>query len=208
MIFKISWQSQLAVSVGSLSWQSQLANDSSQHNPNLFVRNQMKYIKHISLFIVVITVTSCGFYSFTGASIGSDTKTFQVNYFQNNALLVEPGLDLQFTNALIDQLQNQTNLSLVKTNGDLVYEGEITQYRISPTTATSQNTAAQNRLTIGVKVHFYDKHDEEAEFDQSFTFFYDYPGSSQLVGSIKDTAISEIFERITQDIFNASLAKW
>lgn len=168
----------------------------------------MKITHYLVLFFSAILVVSCGAYSFTGASISPDTKTFQVNYFQNNALLVEPGLDRDFTNALIDLLQNQTNLSLVKSNGDLVYEGEITQYRISPTTATSENTAAQNRLTIGVKVHFYDKHDEEAEFDQSFSFYSDYDGRAQLVGSIKDAAIAEIFERITQDIFNASLAKW
>jgi len=167
----------------------------------------MKTTHYIVLFLTIILL-SCGAYSFTGASVGPDTKTFQVNYFQNNAILVEPGLDLQFTNALIDLLQNQTNLSLVKSNGDLVYEGEITQYRISPTTATSSNTAAQNRLTIGVKVHFMDKHDEEAEFDQVFSFFYDYAGSSQLIGGVKDAAFAEIFERITQDIFNASLAKW
>lgn len=168
----------------------------------------MKITHYIVLFFSTILVVGCGAYSFTGASISADTKTFQVNYFRNNALLVEPGLDRDFTNALIDLLQNQTNLSLVKSNGDIVYEGEITQYRISPTTATSDNKAAQNRLTIGVKVHFYDKHDEEAEFDQSFSFYYDYPANAQLVGGVKDTAIAEIFERITQDIFNASLAKW
>ena len=168
----------------------------------------MKTTHYIVLFLTSIILLSCGAYSFTGASVGPDTKTFQVNYFQNNAILVEPGLDLQFTNALIDLLQNQTNLTLVKSNGDLVYEGEITQYRISPTTATSANTAAQNRLTIGVKVHFIDKHDEEAEFDQTFSFYFDYAGSSQLIGGVKDAAVAEIFERITQDIFNASLAKW
>ena len=53
-----------------------------------------------------------------------------------------------------------------------------------------------------------DKHDEEAEFDKSFSFYYDYAGSAQLIGSVKDAAVAEIFERITQDIFNASLAKW
>jgi len=168
----------------------------------------MKIKHYIFLFVIVTTFVSCGVYSFTGASVGANTKTFQVNYFQNNAILVEPGLDLLFTNTLFDLLQNQTNLNPVKSNGDLVYEGEITQYRISPTTATSANTAAQNRLTIAVKVHFYDKYDEDAEFDQTFSFFYDYPGSSQLVGSQKVTAYEEIFERITQDIFNASLAKW
>jgi hypothetical protein len=121
---------------------------------------------------------------------------------------VEPGLEVDFRNALISLLENQTNLTNVNSNGDIVYEGEITDYRISPTTATAQQTAAQNRLTITVKVHFYDKNDEEAEFDQSFTFFYDYAGNAQLIGSQKSTAIEEIFERITQDVFNASLAKW
>mgnify|MGYP001824514530 FL=1 len=105
----------------------------------------MKIKHYIFLLVIIATFIICGFYSFTGASVGANTKTFQVNYFQNNAILVEPGLDLDFTNALIDILQNQTNLSLVKSNGDLVYEGEITQYRISPTTANSTNTAAQNR---------------------------------------------------------------
>ena len=90
----------------------------------------------------------------------------------------------------------------------MVYEGEITEYRISPTTATADNRAAQNRLTITVQVRFFDKNDSDEDFDQRFSFFYDYPGSSQLVGSQKTTAHEEIFERITQDVFNASLAKW
>ncbi len=154
------------------------------------------------------TLSSCGIYSFTGASISPDTKTFQVNRFENNALLIEPGLDLLFRNTLIEILENQTNLNNVNSNGDIVYEGEITEYRISPTTATSQNTAAQNRLTITVKVHFFDKNDPEAEFEKPFTFFYDFPGSAQLLGSQKDTAFDEILERITQDIFNESLARW
>ncbi len=171
----------------------------------------MKYLKHILLFIICITASSCGFYSFTGASISAETKTFQVNRFENNSLLIEPGLDLTFRNTMIAILENQTNLNNVNSNGDIVYEGEITEYRISPTTSSNQGntfTAAQNRLTISVKVHFYDKNDLEAEFEQTFSFFHDYEGSAQLSGTVKDTAIEEIFERITQDIFNASLAKW
>ena len=168
----------------------------------------MKLFK-LTLFILTsLTILGCGAYSFTGASIPSDTKTFQVNYFQNNAILVEPGLNRDFTIALQDLITNQTNLSLVNSNADLVYEGEIVEYRISPTTATAQNTAAQNRVTVSVNVRFYNRKDEEDDFEQRFTFFYDYGGSEQLVGSIKTTAFEEIFERLTQDIFNASLAKW
>jgi hypothetical protein len=167
----------------------------------------MKIFKYSLLILILTTTQSCWKYSFTGVS-DLKAETFQVNYFQNNSVLIEPGLDRDFTIALQDLLTNQTSLGLVTSNGDLVYEGEITEYRISPTTATSDNKAAQNRLTITVQVRFYDKNDPEGELDKRFSFFYDYPGSSQLVGSQKTTAHEEIFERITQDIFNATLAKW
>lgn len=168
----------------------------------------MRYLKLVFIFAITSILIGCGAYSFTGASIPPSTKTFQVNYFQNTAPLIEPGLERDFTLALQDLILNQTKLDLVKSGGDLVYEGEIVEYRISPTTATANNTAAQNRLTISVLVRFFDRNDEDAELEQRFSFFYDYAGSAQLVGSQKDTAIAEIFERITQDIFNATLAKW
>ncbi|WP_445738100.1 LPS assembly lipoprotein LptE [Mariniflexile sp.] len=166
------------------------------------------YLKYFILLPFTFLLSSCGFYSFTGASVPAGTETYQVNRFENNALLVEPGLERDFKIALEDLIQNQTNLTLVQSNGDLVYEGEITEYRISPTTATSENTAAQNRLTISVKVRFFNKKKEDDDLEQTFSFFKDYPGSAQLVGAQKATAHEEIFERITQDIFNATLAKW
>lgn len=168
----------------------------------------MKSYKKLIIFCLPILFLGCWKYSFTGTSIADNIETFQVNYFQNAANLVEPGLDRDFTLALQDLILNQTNLSIVNSGGDLVYEGEITEYRISPTTAQANSTAAQNRLTISVNVRFYDKNEPEEEFEQRFSFFYDYPASSQLIGAVKDTAIEEIFERLTQDIFNATLAKW
>ena len=165
-------------------------------------------LKNISFLLSFLVLFSCGPYSFTGASIPDGTTTFQVNYFQNNAALIEPGIERDFTLALQDIILNQTNLDLVKSNGDIIYEGEIVEYRISPTTATASNTAAQNRLTISVNVRFINTNDEEADFEKRFSFFYDYSGSEQLVGSQKTTAITEIYERLTQDIINASLANW
>lgn len=168
----------------------------------------MKHIKNILLFLTTTIVLGCGPYSFTGVQDLSGIETFQVNYFQNNAPLIEPGLERDFTLELQDIILNQTSLDLVTSNGDLIYEGEIVEYRISPTTATANNTAAQNRLTIGINVRFYDTKNDENDFEKRFSFYFDYEGSAQLIGSQKDTAIAEIFERITQDIFNESLAKW
>lgn len=165
-----------------------------------------KLVATLTLFSL-LTLSSCSVYNFTGTG-KIDAKTFEVGFFQNQADLVEPGIDRTFTLALQDLIQNQTNLSLVNSGGDLRYEGEITSYRISPMTATADQKASQNRLTIRVNVRFTNKKKETDDFEKTFEFYYDYPASSQLVGPALDVAIDEIFERITQDIFNESLAKW
>ncbi len=159
------------------------------------------------IFLLGLLLTSCGAYNFTGTG-KIDAETFQVNYFLNNAELVEPGIERTFTTELQDLIQNQTSLSLTTANADLVYEGEITDYRISPMTATAQQTAAQNRLYIAINVRFTNKKNPEDDFERRFTHFYDYPANDQLTGAVLTTAIEEIYERITQDVFNASLAKW
>ena len=170
----------------------------------------MKYLNHFLLLVAFsFILQGCGSYSFTGADIDyTSTKTFQVSYFQNNAPIVEPGIDRDFTIKLQDLLLNQTNLDLVNSSGDLIFEGEIVEYYIAPITATSEISAAQNRLTIGVNVRFYNTKEELKDFEQRFSFYFDYDGSTQLTGSKLDVAIEFIFERITQDIFNASLANW
>lgn len=161
--------------------------------------------KYILILTLVLIVQGCGIYSFTGVS--TTAETFQVRYFQNNAPIIEPGLDRDFTIALQDLITNQTNLTLVTSNSDLVYEGEITEYRIAPMSATAQNTAAQNRLTISVNLRFYDNRDSENDFEQRFSFFFDFPAASS-INTVKSEAYEVIFERITQDIFNDTLAKW
>lgn len=167
----------------------------------------MKFFKILAVLIVAISLNGCGAYNFTGTG-KIDADTFQVNYFQNNAELVEPGIERTFTIKLQEIIQNQTNLNLTNSNGDLMYEGEIVEYRITPMQATADQTAAQSRLTIAVNVRFTNNRKEADNFEKRFSFYHDFDGTTQLVGSRLTTALDEIFERITQDIFNESLAKW
>ncbi|KRB56383.1 LptE family protein [Flavobacterium sp. Root186] len=168
----------------------------------------MKHLKYLLILLIAVTFSSCGFYNFTGSTGQIDAKTFQVNFFHNNADLIEPGIDRDFTLALQDLIQNQTNLNLVSNGGDLIYEGEIVDYRITPMTATADQQAAQNRLTIRINVRFTNKKKETDDFEKPFEFYYDFEGRDLPTGSTLNTAIKTIYERITQDIFNESLAKW
>ena len=170
--------------------------------------------KTLSILIILVVgacLSGCGAYNFTGGDVGS-AETFQVNYFQNYATqspgsTFDPGLDREFTLALQDLILSQTSLDLVTSDGDLLYEGEIIEYRVSPMTATAEQRAAQNRLTMSIQVRFFNKTKEDTDFEQRFSFFFDYDANSQLA-SVRDEAHQVIFERLTQDIFNQSLANW
>ena len=121
---------------------------------------------------------------------------------------MEAGLDRRFTVELQDYLLNQTNLSLVTSNGDISYEGEITQFYVAPNNADSQETTAENRLTISIRVRFADKKNSENDLEKTFSHFFDYPSTDTLTGETAEAAFVEIFERIQQDIVTATLAKW
>ncbi len=166
--------------------------------------------KHLAQ-LAILLLSGCGIYNFTGGDVGT-AETFQVNFFQNNATqspgsVFHPGLDRDFTQSLQETLANQTSLSLVGAGGDLIYEGEIIEYRVQPMSATAEQRAAQNRLTMAVNVRFYNQTKEDADFETRFSFFFDYPANSQL-SAVQDEAHQVIFERLNQDIFNASLADW
>lgn len=167
----------------------------------------MKYSKFLLLGLLILVSQSCGIYSFTGADTGN-ARTFQVNRFQNTSSIVEPGIDRTFTLQLQDLIQSQTNLNLTNSGGDLVYEGEIIDYYISPMSATAESTAAQNRLTVVVQLRYYNNLEPDKDFERRFSFYYDYPANAQLMGAQLASALEEVFTRITQDIFNATLTNW
>ena len=158
------------------------------------------------LLTTVLVINGCKYYGFSG--VNTDAKTIQIDFFPNNAPLVEPVLTQRFTNDLQDLFVRQTNLDLVPSNGELYISGEITDFRVSPLSGTANQTAAQNRLTVTVNVRFINKNNEKDDFEKTFSFYSDYGASEQLTDGVLETALDEIIERITQDIFNATVAKW
>ena len=154
------------------------------------------------LFTLVISAAAfllngCGAYNFSGASVGT-AASFQVNFFQNYAdqspgSTIEPQLDRDFTNALQDLITNLTSLNLTGNNGDLVYEGEIVEYRVAPMSATANQTAAQNRLTMSVNVRFYNTTKEDSDFEKRFSFFFDFDENLTYVFCKKKLKIHALF---------------
>ena len=169
----------------------------------------MKKKKNIVQFLLIVAVfvfSGCGIYSFTGASYGT-AKTVSIDYFQNRSTYVNATLSNTITEALKDRFVSQTPLSLVKSGGDLHFEGTITGYSITSVGIKSGETASYNRLTITLKVVFTNETAPENDFDKSYSRYSDYDVTSSFA-SVESALVEEITQQLIDDIFNDSVVNW
>ena len=150
---------------------------------------------------------SCGIYSFSGTSIQADVRSVTINYIQYKALRVNPSLSNDLTEALKDQFRRFTRLEQVDTDGDLEISGEITGYDVKAMAVTADEVAAQNRLTVNVKIYFTNRKYPEDDFEKSFSAYADYD-SMQSLDAVESSLCEEIIDTLIEDIFNATVANW
>ena len=149
-------------------------------------------------------------YSFSGSSLPPEVKTFSVSNFPNNSGQGPSILAQATTNTFRDYFQRNTNLKLVPRDGDLIFEGHITGYEVSPVAPQvqdGQDVAVRNRLTIRLQVKYTHTQDPKQSFDQSFAAFSDFP-QDQNLNDIDEASIRLIINQMLTQIFNQSVANW
>lgn len=175
---------------------------------------RMKLTGILSVFGVVAALSaaglilrSCGVYSFTGTSIQPDVKTVTIPYVEYKALRVNPSLSNALTEALKDKFRKLTKLEQVDEEGDLEIRGEIIGYDVKAMGITANEVAAQNRLTINVKIYFTNRKYPEEDFEKSFSSYADFD-SALTLDAVEAEKCDEIIEKLVEDIFNATVANW
>ena len=159
-------------------------------------------------FIVLLFgISSCGIYSFSGASISNEVKSVSINPFENVASLAPPVLSNTLTETLKDKFSSETNLTPLNSDGDLIFSGRIINYSINPIAIQADETASKNRLSITVKVKFVNIIDEESNYDKTFSRYADYE-SSQDFTSLEESLNEEIISQLIDDIFNEAFTNW
>lgn len=162
----------------------------------------------LSLIFAALVVHSCGIYSFTGTSIQPDVKTVTINYFEYKALKVNPTLSNSLTESLKDKFRKMTRLEQVDMDGDLEITGSVTGYDVRAMAVTANEVAAQNRITVTVRIDFANRKYPEDDFQgKSFSAYADYD-STQSLDAVESTLCDEIIEKLCEDIFNATVANW
>ncbi len=164
--------------------------------------------KIFTLIFITFTALSCSVkYSFTGASIAPEVKTFSVQQFLNSAAMVAPILTTTLTDELVNRFTNQTALSPVKRDGDFAFEGIVTNYTSQPVAISGGEYATMNRLSITVSVKFVNRFEPKMSFNKSFTRYADFD-SNQPLQSVEMALIPDIVEQLVTDIFNAAASNW
>lgn len=162
----------------------------------------------IYILICVLGCSGCSInYSLSGASISPDVKTFSVAYIANHAANKQATLSDVFTEGLKDKFRSTAGLSLVSSNGDLQFSGNIVDYSTSYEGVTASQLAAQTRLTISVQIKFVNKTDEKQNYDKRFSAYRDFDATESL-SNVEDVLIKELSEEIIESIFMESVANW
>jgi hypothetical protein len=162
----------------------------------------------VAMAVTMMIVHSCGIYSFTGTSIQPDVKTVTINYFDYQALKVNPSLSNDLTTALQDKFLKLTKLEQVDMDGDIEVIGSITGYDVKATAITANEQAAQNRLTVTVKIDFVNRKYPEDDFEgKSFSAYADFD-AMQPLDAVEATLCEDIIEQLCDDMFNATVASW
>ncbi len=160
----------------------------------------------LTIFISLVSLTSCKIYSFSGATI--EGKNINIRLLENKAQNVVPSLAATMTDKIRSRILSQTGLtSVTLDNADYDISGQIISYAVTVTGAQNVQSASKNRLTIAVQIKFKNRLNDKASFTQTFTRFSDFD-ATQTLQSVQNQLIDDIGTQLADDIFNKAFVNW
>ncbi len=92
-------------------------------------------------------------------------------------------------------------------DGDIRFEGSITDYNNRPVAVSGNETSSQERLTIDVKLKYINTIDPAKNVETNLSRFRDYDPTDNF-DALEDDLVTEIIGDLVQDIYDKSLGDW
>lgn len=174
------------------------------------LKRASRKVFHLLVLVLATSLSSCGYYSFTGATIPSHLESIAVPLaVDQTTAAVDVPLNDELTDLLIARFVQQTRLALATTESeaDVVLESTVVRYRDEPTAVGGGEQAALNRVSITVRVRYYDRVEDEELLAREFTSSVEYdPVTDGLQGEID--AARAALSNIADDVFTAATSDW
>lgn len=172
-------------------------------------RIQGSALSLVAALALVASLSGCGIYSFTGASIPAHLNTIAIPLVENNTTSPLTNLSDVLTQEITDRFVGLTKLRLqpAEEEADVVLTARLQQYVNQPASVSADDRAALNRVSITVNVLYYDRVEETELLSRSFTGSAEY---DPLVAGIagEEQAAQIALENVADDIFTAATSNW
>lgn len=174
----------------------------------------MRFSNRLKLLLTVVFIgvffSACS-YSFTGASIPEHLSSIAIPLFDDRSGSGEPNLREDFTNELITKFIDDNSLQVrERVNADAILESTILSLQDAPSSVGAQSGTEQvtaRRITITVRVVYKDFVMKKTIFEQTFSNYADYVNEGDIT-TLRNEAIQEVVDKITEDILLAVVSNW
>ncbi len=155
--------------------------------------------------LLLLLLSAC--YTFKASSIDPALETFTVSAFDEQAANARPGLGITLSEALRDRILRETRLNSTSENGDIIFEGEIIDYSITPISPKSGETTSREQLSVSVNVRYTDRKNPARSWEQVFKAQENYD-TNENFSSVENQLLESIRTQIVDAIFRKAFENW
>ena len=144
----------------------------------------MKFLRGALCFLVgVLVSSSCGYHlAGYGSTLPSHIHAISIPVFKNSSN--EPNIQKDATDAVRRAFISDGRLKVTdKRKAEIVMRGTLTNYQLRAVSFSSEDSAEEYIVRLGIQVEAYDQIKKKTIFNQKFTTQWDYRSTSSVVDS-------------------------
>ena len=171
----------------------------------------MKFLRGALCFLVSILVSSsCGYHlAGYGSTLPPHIRAISIPVFKNSSS--EPNIQRDATDAIRRAFISDGRLKVTDTSkADLLMRGTLTNYQLRGVSFSSEDSAEEYIVRLGIEVEVYDRIKKRIIFSQKFTTQWDYRSTSSVVDSEseKQTALKEAYDDLADRLVSTTIEQF
>ena len=162
------------------------------------------------LLVVFLSCSNCGYHlSGYGSALPLHIRDISIPVFKNSSN--EPNIQKDATDAIRRAFISDGRLKITdKRKADMVIRGTLTNYQLRAVSFSSEDSAEEYIVRLGIQVEAYDQIKKKIIFNQKFTTQWDFRSTSSVVDSesAKDIALKEAYDDLADRLVSITIEQF